>query len=525
MSFISAQFLFFAVALILIYFVAPKAAQPYILLIGSLLFYISNGVRFVPFLILTTITVYFAAISVESIETAAKAKTAADASSKKQIRENAQRDKRIVCATALFIDLGIWIVLKCAGFFVSNVNRLLSLMNIISESFPIASFIVPLGMSYYIFMAASYLIDIYRGKYKAERNILKLLLFLCYFPHIVQGPFSRFDKLGKTLFEKHGFSYQRLCEGASRILWGLFKKLIIADKLAVAVAEVFGQENGYKGIAVFIGTILYSVQIYTDFTGYMDIAGGLSHILGIELSENFRRPYFSKSIDEFWRRWHITLGAWFKDYLFYPISMSKAVQRKSRELKGRLGAKAAKLIPGYVALVAVWTATGLWHGTSWGYLVWGWLNMAVIMLGLALTDTYKKLKAVFHIRDGRAWGIFSILRTFVLVCIIRIFSRADSLYLACLMIRDLFQRSSLKLTESLGMMFSALSAVEICAALIGTIAVIVVDLLCEAGCWEAAKKKTPFLVRNILYVAMFFSLVLLAGGDSTLVGNFLYAQF
>jgi len=262
-------------------------------------------------------------------------------------------------------------------------------------------------MSFYTFHSVGYLMDVYRSKYPAEHNFCKYFTFISYFPHLLQGPFSRFDGLGKSIFEMHSFSYDRLCEGCARIVWGFFKKVVIADQLGVVVSAITQHYTNYTGTHIFMSIIFYGIQLYADFSGYMDIMCGFSHILGIKLSENFEQPYFARTIDDFWRRWHITLGHWFRDYVFYPVSMGKVAQQIGRRARGKWGPKMGKLVPGYYALIFVWTATGLWHGASWTFLIWGWLNMLVIMSTMQLDDWYTKIKTKPTIAFLRPFFAFS----------------------------------------------------------------------------------------------------------------------
>ena len=264
-------------------------------------------------------------------------------------------------------------------------------------------------MSFYTFYAIGYLVDVYRGKYPAERNFGKYLTFLTFFLHIVQGPFSRYDELGKSLFQKHSFTYMRLCTGCSRILWGITKKTVIADKIDIVITTIFSYYDEYSGIYIFFALACYSIRLYADFSGYMDIVCGFSYILDIELKENFRQPYFAKSVDEFWRRWHITLGAWFKDYVFYPISMGKISQKIGKWSRNTWGFAIGKLIPGYLALIGVWTLTGLWHGANWGYLIWGYLNMIAILFSMQFSGYSRRIQQKMHLNARSVpFGSFSL---------------------------------------------------------------------------------------------------------------------
>ena len=302
-----------------------------------------------------------------------------------------------------------------------SVSALLSVFSISMEK-PERTFMLPLGMSFYVFHAIGYVVDVYRGKYPAEKNFFKYFTFVSFFPHITEGPFSRFNELGKEIFGEHHFSYDRLCSGCARILWGAYKKVAIADILAGYINTTLGNYEDYGFILICFAVVLYSFRIYADFSGYMDMMCGFCHILGIELSENFKQPFMAKTVDEYWRRWHITLGKWFRDYVFYPVSMSKTGTKLSKWARGKWGAKTGKLIAGHLALFFVWTATGLWHGANWTFLVWGYLNFIVILSTTQLEETYKGIKTKLHINsDSFIWKAFCVARTFVLISIFRFF--------------------------------------------------------------------------------------------------------
>lgn len=488
MNLTSFTFLFFCIILIVLYFISPKKIAWVVLLIASIVFYFFSSIWLIIFVFFTTLTTYIVALIIEKINV--KNKTF----------------RKFLCFMAMFANFGIWGFLKYSKFLLINYFEV--------------PFVLPLGISFYTFIAMGYLIDIYRNKYQAEKNILKFSLFMSFFPHIIQGPFSRFDKLSKTLFIKKSFSLNRFSEGCQRILWGLFKKLIIADKLNIPVSELFNNYNYYNGINILLAAVLYAIQVYADFSGYMDIVCGISKILGIDLSENFKQPFFSKSIEEFWRRWHITLGAWFRDYMFYPISMSKIAQKLSRFFRRNIGPKSAKYIPSYFSLVFVWSLTGLWHGANWTFLFWGLLNMVFILTSMQFSLIYKKIKTFLHIRENnKIFSVFQILRTFLIICLLRIFSRADSLDVAFSMFKNMFSNIFEK------PYLPNFQNIDISIVAIGILIIFIVDLLSYINKWEYIKTSTPIILKNIVYLFLIFSLILFSGDNTSLIGGFIYAKF
>ena len=354
MSITSLTFLIFVLAVFCAYFIVPARFRWMVVLAANIVFYCWSGVPYFFYVAGASLAGWIAAVCIERITVngSRQASEIKDREVQKAFRQKVTSHKRIVCAIAVILVLGIWIVLKYGNFIISNLNSLLRLFHV-DKSIGLTSWVMPIGMSFYTFHIIGYVVDIYRKKYSAERNYLRFLTFVSYFPHVIQGPFSRFDELGKSILEEHRFSYDRLCQGLSRILWGLVKKLIVADKLGVTVDQIISHYSQYTGTQIVFAFMAYAIQLYADFSGYMDIVCGISHILGIELSENFRQPYFAKTVDEYWRRWHITLGKWFKDYVFMPVSMGRTAQKLGRKARKKWGPKMGKLVPGYLALLFV----------------------------------------------------------------------------------------------------------------------------------------------------------------------------
>ncbi len=266
---------------------------------------------------------------------------------------------------------------------------------------------LPMGISFYLFSSVGYLLELHRGREYAG-SIRDIALFTGFFPQMVQGPIRRFGPP-----ELPALSREELRRGLQRMLWGYFKKLVIADRLAPAVAALQGMEEGF-----WLLSALYSFQIWADFTGGMDIALGAARAFGMRLPENFDRPFLSRSIAEYWRRWHITLGAWMKDYIFYPLSVSRPLLALSRRLRSR-HPKLARKAPVYIATTLTWAATGLWHGITPNFLIWGMANCAVILLSQELTPLYRRARARCPWMGSRWYGAFQVLRTWILMNLIR----------------------------------------------------------------------------------------------------------
>ena len=356
------------------------------------------------------------------------------------------------------------------------------------------SLFVPLGISFYTFMTLGYALDVYNGVIKPERNIFKYALFISYFPQITQGPIGTYDTMGKQLLEPHYFDIERLKRGGYRLLKGYFKKLVIAGRLMFYVDTVFSSPGSYGALTLCTAVFFYAVELYADFSGYMDIANGLSEILGIRLAENFLRPYFSRSIPEYWRRWHITLNEWFRDHLFMPLMASDLNRDLTDTVKKWLPKAKTAVIRTMLPLFLVWVTTGIWHGASLNYLAWGLYYAIIMMLSTGSASAMKRF------RKKIGWNaknpfiiIFQTLRTFIIVCLGYIFFRAQSLQDALL----IFKRIATCHPSGSGALIDALvpfgngnqavaSALILAALIIG---LFVYELLEEKECTALSRHK------------------------------------
>lgn len=287
--------------------------------------------------------------------------------------------------------------------------------------------LVPLGLSYYSFSMIGYLLDIYWRKAKFDKNFFKLLICATYFPIIVQGPITRYDKMIKNLSELPGFEFRRVAFGLQRMVWGFFKKLVVADRLAIFTAEFFRHPEEFAGAEVVIVIFFCAISLYCDFSGCMDIVCGASEAIGITLPANFRQPFFAKTAAEFWRRWHITLGAWFKDYVYMPIAMNSGRMRTAAVLRKKVSPHMANMYSSVLPLAIVWLLTGLWHGTGTDYLIWGLWWGGIIILSTIFEPVLLWLTRLFHInRESFSWQLFQMVRTFLIFCVGRMLTMAGT---------------------------------------------------------------------------------------------------
>ena len=438
MTFYSLPFLCFLTAAVVAYFVTPKRFRWVALLAASYVFFFLNSKWLILVLFGQTVVTFGVGLWIRKIQDGGKLylsehKAELSKEEKKDLKTRTKRNAKRVLILGVVADLGVLLVLKYSNFFISNANSILSHFGI---TFPKMHFLLPLGISFYTLQALAYLIDIYREKIDPDHNLGKFMLFLSFFPQIVQGPIPRHSQLAGQLYEGHDFDLRRLEMGAQLIIWGWIKKLIISEYLAFPVNRIFSSEYYYTGSVVFLGAALYGLEVYADFSGGMDIARGIAQIFGIDLEHNFRQPYFSVSVEDFWRRWHITLGSWMRDYVFYPLSLSKAFAGLGKKSRKLFGSFVGKRLPSFLAMFIVYFLVGFWHGPSWKYIGYGLWNGIFIASSILLVDVYANMRHALHIKDGsKVWYVFQVLRTFVIITLGRFFSRASGFKAAIDMMR------------------------------------------------------------------------------------------
>ena len=342
MALVSYGFGFFCAVLLLLYYIVPGRFQWRILLAASILFYGFAGPLWILYPAASSVSVWYLARKIGSMTDQYRSwvqKEQPDRTQKKAYNQRLKARQKRFLILGLLLNFGILAVLKYTNFLLSNVEGILHLAGISGEM-EYADWVLPLGISYYTFQSMGYLIDVYQRKYDPEKSLLRTALFVFYFPQLTVGPISRFDRLKKELYSPHRFSMDRLAVGGQRVLWGYFKKLVVADRIGPAASMITGSPEIYGGVYVLLGIVGHVIQLYADFSGGIDIILGISEMFGIRLPENFDRPFSSRSLAEFWRRWHMTLMQWFREYLFFPVSPSQAA-RKLSVAAGRLAGKKA----------------------------------------------------------------------------------------------------------------------------------------------------------------------------------------
>lgn len=529
MLFTSYQFILFLIILFFLYYCIPKKLQWVFLLIGSYIFYFLAGPSYLIYIFITTVTTYLATIGMQRYVDCQKnylKEHELSREEKKKYKAKITSKRRLLLILCLIVNIGILAVSKYANFTIGIINSLTGLKG--SEGqLPTLNLIVPLGISFYTFQTMGYLVDVYWEKYDVEKNLGKLALFVSFFPQLIQGPISRFSDLSKTLFEKHYLDGKTVCLGLERILWGYFKKLVIADRILVGVKTIIGSPENYQGSFVFVGMIFYALELYADFTGGIDITIGIAQTLGIKVEENFIRPYFSKSIAEYWRRWHISMGTWFKDYIFYPISMSTPMLNVSKKCRKFLGNNIGKKLPVYIATLVTWFVTGIWHGASGYFIAWGMMNCLVIMISQELEPVYNAFHKRFPGLSKKRWyTLFQVPRTFLLMCSLRMFDCYQNVGLTFKMFLNMFKNFSFGIFYNGSLLKLGLSLTDYCILFIGTILLIATSL---AGRKESVREilyRKPIAIRIVLSYLLLVVILLFgiygSGYDAT---QFIYNQF
>jgi len=401
MLFNSIDFFIFFPVVVLVYQVIPKKIRYLWLLLASYYFYMNWNAKYALLIGFSTIITYMCGISIEQIK---------NHNGLLRLKECLLK---IIIVFGVTINLGVLFFFKYFDFFLENVNRVLSIFHIqlLSKPFDV---MLPVGISFYTFQALGYIIDVYRGEIKAERNLFRYALFVSFFPQLVAGPIERsknlLEQIRKIPSQKN-VSFENVVNGFTIILYGLFLKMVLADRISILVNTVFGQVFMYGTIELVIGAIGFAIQIYCDFGSYSLIAIGTAQVMGFELMENFNTPYFAHSIKDFWRRWHISLSSWLRDYLYIPLG-------------GNRHGKIRK----YINIMVTFLMSGLWHGASWNYVIWGGLHGIYQVIGEMTNPLRGKIQNILKINTTcdsyRLWQVGS---TFFLTTFAWIFFRADSL--------------------------------------------------------------------------------------------------
>jgi len=403
MLFNSVDYLVYFPVVVLCYFVFPQRLRNLWLLVVSYYFYMNWNAGYALLLAGSTAITYVCGLLIDRYK-----------------KKEQMGLAKISMAACLLTNLGLLFFFKYSNFFIENLNRVCSILKV-ERNFSQFDILLPVGISFYIFQALSYTMDVYRGKIEATRNPFRYALFVSFFPQLVAGPIERSDHLLVQFDKKQKFEVDRVREGLLLMLWGLFMKIVIADNIAATVTMIYENYEAYSGVEIIIATVLFAFQIYCDFGGYSKIAIGSARVLGFELMENFNSPYMASSITDFWRRWHISLTSWFRDYLYIPLGGNR---------KGK--------IRKYVNHLTVFLVSGLWHGAEWTYIAWGGLNGMYLVIESATQEIRQKVRAFFRVKEESfGYHLWQRVITFVWIDLAWMFFRSTGFHTTFLMLKKI----------------------------------------------------------------------------------------
>lgn len=510
-NFYSIQFVLFLGIVLVAYYTFLKKHQWICLLIASALFYYCTGIENFIFILVTGISTWLGgmALNKKTIELQMlRSNKAIESEIKNSKKKQILHIKRVIMWSTVFLNFGM---LSCI-----KINQ------------QMLGWVLPLGISFYIFQSVGYLLDIYNEKYKPEQNFARYMLFVSYFPQMIQGPINRYDKLGIQFGEEHVWSDEKVTKAIYKIGYGLLKKYAIANTFAVIIANIFDTPvKEFSGAMTVFGILLYSVQQYADFSGGIDMVLGVSELFGIQMQPNFRQPYFSISLADFWRRWHMSLGHWMRDYVFYPFALTKNMKKFGKWANQTWGKHMGRVLPGAIGNILVFFIVGIWHGTEWHYVLWGLYNGIIIALSDILAPVYQKMITVLHIDiQKKIYRIFQIVRTFIVVNIgwyfDRIYNVEDVLKS---MQKTIFSFNASSFATEYGLVLDGVRSGGMVLAVIGCVLVFIVSLLEENNTKvRELIYKSPTWIRWGVYTFTIM-LILISSTRVGDVGGFMYANF
>lgn len=488
MIFNSIEFLIFFPLVCIFYFLIPNKYKWILLLMASYYFYMAWKPEYILLILLSTIINYFIALAMD--------------------KESIEIKRKKYLYISLVANLGILFIFKYFNFFADSINTIFNIFKV-NASLPAVSLLLPMGISFYTFQTLSYTIDVYRGTTKAEKHFGIFALYVTFFPQLVAGPIERSDRLLPQFYEKHNFDYNNVTNGLKRMVWGFFKKIVIADRIAIMVNTIYNNPTNYKGLPLIIATFAFGIQIYCDFSGYSDIAIGTARVMGFRLMENFNRPYFSKYISEFWRRWHISLSSWFRDYLYIP-----------------LGGNRVKVLRSYFNLFITFLISGLWHGASWTFIIWGALHGSYLVLEKMLSPLRANLIKITKIdKVPLLHKLTQIITTTLLVMFAWIFFRANTISDAIYIIKNLFVNVGeiLNPVYIISTLFSmGLNNVDTPVIVISVIILFIVSYIQRKhSITELIASKKPIIRYGVYYAIIMYMIFFSYVGTS----QFIYFQF
>lgn len=507
MTFIDFNFYIFLVITLIVYYCIPKKCQWMCLLTASFLFYLTFTKSFILILCASIGITYISAFlmqkkSTERISYLAEHKSSMSRDEVKEYKNTVKKQRKKICTIGVILNIGLLVFFKYTDFFIETINQ------ITHGQISLLSLVVPVGISYYIFKSTGYLLDVYRETYEAEKNVAKYALFVSFFPTLLMGPIGRFAQEKEQLFTEHHFDYDRFLLSVQRIMWGFFKKMVIADRLAGYVTGVFADYENRGGLQIALAILAFAIQEYADFSGFMDIALGVAKMFGIELAENFQAPFMSATVGEFWRRWHITMGAWFRDYVFYEVVCSKFCKNVGKSKK--LSKYWKQAIPVIVANSIIWVLIGFWHGASWHHVFWGIYNGVLIIASFMCQNGFTFLNRMLRIKtEALDFKIFQRVRTFTLFAIGELFFTSDTFTESLQIAKRIITNPGIGASISSVRGYLGSYTLDAGVAAISVVVLFIVDIL-QYNHVEVGKTilQQHLITRWMIYLVAIFSIIL-----------------
>lgn len=523
-TYLSIIFITFLIITTMLYYIFPKRIRWFVLLAASAVFYLYAGYAKFLIVIATSLVIWSASWAINRQYRKADREIAEQELAGKEkaalLTKYKRKCRNLYLIPTLCLVVGALAYSKFAEM----------LWDALWQAFALYiswDVIIPLGISYYTFSSVGYLLDVYWRKTDHISNYFKFFLCVLYFPQIVQGPIARYNRLEKELFKEHAFDYKQVCFGIQLMLYGYAKKMILADRLSLYTSQVFGNLQNYEGLVILIAVLASAFQLYMDFSGCMDIVRGASQIFGIELDQNFDHPFFSKNTAEFWRRWHITLGAWFKDYVYMPIAASKWMIKLISKIRNKFGKEIAKAINTALPLMIVWLLTGIWHGTGWNYVLWGLYYGTIIICSTILAGQYKKLADLFHIDiTTKSYRRFQMIRTFLVFTGGRLITAPGTLTDTWIAVKQMFSSFNLWIFWDGTLYGMGLDYKDWCVVVIGLLLVRQISIMQGKESIREVIARRNIVLRWMVYYGAFFAILIFGMyGAGYNASDFIYGNF
>ena len=522
-NFYSVQFVIFLGIMLLCYYTVFREKQWICLLIGSFVFYYYTGIENFAFILLTGFSTWYGAKKIAAFSEELqllRGDKSIEKEEKKVKKDMITKKRRTIMWGVLLVNFGVLACLKYVEPILEGIG--------VNNGKVDLGLVLPLGISFYTFQSVGYLLDIYNEKYQSEKHFAKYMLFVSYFPQMIQGPINRYDAVASQFAERHVWNDEKATKAVYRIFYGLLKKYAIANILAVAIANTFDSPvKDFSGAIVIFAILLYSAQQYADFSGGIDMVLGVSELFGIHMAENFKQPYFSISLADFWRRWHISLGKWMRDYVFYPFALTKPMKNFGKWANKKFGKHLGRVLPPAIGNILVFFIVGIWHGAEWHYVIWGLYNGMVIAMSDILAPCYDKLATILHINKKAKWyHVFQIVRTFIVVNIGWYFDRITNVITALYsMKKSIFNINMAMFAEEYKIIFNGVKIHAEAMVIIACIFVLIVSILEENKIdVKNLLYKAPLPIKWGLYVIVIV-MILFSSTRVGTTGGFMYANF